>query len=226
MKAKDSYLQYQAFVNKNFPNSYYRNVPDSITERFFMLVHGRNIYLDVVLRNFPLNSNQSQFIEIFNFNLNRLLYTIPTNDDYIINYNFRSLIESLINIVYFGKAAPDDKNYNESYRNLKKKLKETEYYSTVKNDCDQLFNFYSVFSEELHQKKGVSDYSKSFLEDIMSLPSKTSLIKRISQLEKIINFLEKVIFSFSSVKLQNLSGPDRFLLRNELGRRWFDKYFT
>lgn len=226
MNTKDSYDQYQVFVQKNFPNSHYLTKSEPITKRFFNLVHGRTIFLDVILRNYSLSSNQANFVEIFNFNLTRLLYTIPTNDDYIINYNFRSLIESLIKLIYFGIAFRDKQNFNESYRNLKNELKSTEFYNIAKNECDQLFNYYSMFSEELHQKKGVSGYSKSFLEEIMSSPPSRSLETRISQLEKVVIFLENIIIDLPTVSLKDLSGPDRFLLNNELGQRWFNKYFN
>ncbi|MDF2084640.1 hypothetical protein [Bacillus pseudomycoides] len=226
MRQEESFQHYNTFIQKNFPQSFFLKQPEQSARRFFSLVHGRVIFFDVILRNFQLDQNKLQFLNVLNFNLVRLLYSVPTNDDYIINFNFRTLIESVLKSLYFGLVFPENNNYNVQYRNLKDDLKASSIYSKYKDECDQMFNYYSEYSEELHQKKGVSVYPNSFLQDIMVNPPTISLEKRNAQIARMINFSETIILDFPEVNLQELSGPDRYLLQNELGSKWFNSRFT
>lgn len=230
MNRKDEFIKYIEFTKKHIPNSAFLLLQENKQREFFYIIHGSMVLLDIFINHCKLNGKSEEienFLLGFRHNFNKLLLTVPLNDENIISYNLRVTVEILLKTIIFlsSEYSLQDTN-NMTFREIEDFFnRENHSWSPEeKQQIGELKKIYGENSKILHIKDIQNIEYTEYLEEIIT--NKTDYMDRIiNQIKHFKRSLENVLINLLEIDKNKFSSYERSNLQENLGEKWFKKFY-
>lgn len=220
MIATTKVYNYFDFCSDNFPNSYWNSDIKRNKKIDFFININKSIELLMLIKGINLISDNSKDLmsDCENY-LKRVLYCAPINDKMIYSSVMRGLSESLLRTVYSSIFPEETCNKIRSiqYRSLNDEIRGHPILSTIMStEVNKILNFYGIYSNDIHNKKGSNSNNIRFLSDILTSQSGINPDKLSSDSQSILEFCQKVLFFAFNITDKTLSHTEKSKLEEIL----------
>ena len=197
---------YIEFLKKNFPSLNLDN--EKILEKIHLKICENNIMSDFFLANI-LNvypNAKSEYIKIYKLQMNRILIYIGINDQNVLNFCFRSFIESILKLIYSLQNNYEIEKINKtSFRFLGDSLKDDKksLYPNMKNDISKLLSYYGQYSNDIHGKNINVQNEIEYMQLILSSNNSINYNKIYTDLNNIIKIYELILITALNLTMES-----------------------
>lgn len=196
---------YIAFLKENFPNMPLNN--EEILKKVHLKICENNIMSDFFLSN-ALNKYphaKLEYINIYKLQVNKILIYVGINDQNILNFCFRSFIESILKFVYSLQNDYELQKINKTgFRFLGESLKKDEkaLYRGMKDDISKLLSYYGQYSNDIHGKNIDIKNEIEYMKSILSSKNNIDYNKLYKDLDRIIELYELILIKSLNLTIE------------------------
>lgn len=156
-----------------------------------------------------------EFLEVYAYYFNRILLAVAVNDQQLISYNIRSMLEQLMKFIYSTQYSLPIKTIRDtSFRHLKEDLMN----SSIKHETvDKIVSYYGAYSKMIHDKDS-TNINIEYLEDVISSKHK-ELIKLPDILKNILDIFYEIMEQAVDIDKKILATGEKIMLRHNLNQK-------
>jgi hypothetical protein len=225
MTEEKEYQNYLSFIQENYPQSAYLKSEEILVRKLFFSIHNSINITDVFSSIKSLHATCIQLLSDQKLIYLKVLYTIPTNDDFQFYSIMRANVENLLRILLY--AFKPDMSYRKikdtSFSTINELLDATYLNEKYKVELSEMYSYFGTFSKNIHKISNVAN-SILYLKEMMKQTiTAKSLITKITSLEKIENILINVFLDIYKIKSSSLDTPQLSKLHSILGEEKYGK---
>ncbi|HDR3495924.1 TPA: hypothetical protein QCN48_001266 [Bacillus toyonensis] len=225
MNKQIEYQHYVSFIKENYPQSAFLRAEEGLTKKLFISIHDSLIISEIFSDIKSLNLTSTQLLGDQKLIFLKVLYILPTNDDFQFYSIMRANVENLLRILL--SAFKPEMRYREikeiGYSTINTMLDETYLSKKFKRELSDLYSYFGAFSKNIHK---VSEETTTILY-LKEMMSKTLVAKsiesQITSLEKIKGILINVFLDIFKLKSDAFDTPQLVRLHSILGDEEYEK---
>ncbi|HDR7866549.1 hypothetical protein COM04_03180 [Bacillus wiedmannii] len=225
MNKQIEFQHYFAFIKETYPQSAFLKSEEGLIKKLFINIHDSLIISEIFSSIKSLNPVCTQLLTDQKLIYLKILYILPTNDDFQFYSIMRANVENLLRILL--SAFKPEMTYQDikttKFSTLNDLLDATYLNQKYKVELSELYSYFGTFSKKIHK---ISNEQNTilYLKEMMSktLDGK-SLRSKITSMEKIKGILINVFLDIYKIKSSSFDTPQLVRLHSILGEEEYEK---
>ncbi|ENJ6136857.1 hypothetical protein [Bacillus sp. TD11] len=225
MNKQIEFQHYFAFIQETYPQSAFLKSEEGLIRKLFINIHDSLIISEIFSSIKSLNPVCTQLLTDQKLIYLKILYILPTNDDFQFYSIMRANVENLLRILL--SAFKPEMTYQDikttKFSTLNDLLDATYLNQKYKVELSELYSYFGTFSKKIHK---ISNEQNTilYLKEMMSktLDGK-SLRSKITSMEKIKGILINVFLDIYKIKSSSFDTPQLVRLHSILGEEEYEK---
>ncbi|MDA2595559.1 hypothetical protein PDQ40_07795 [Bacillus cereus group sp. Bc061] len=225
MNKQIEYQNYFAFIKESYPQSAFLKSDEGLVKKLFLNIHDSLIISEIFSGIKSLNPICAQLLADQKLIYLKILYVLPTNDDFQFYSIMRANVENLLRILL--SAFKPEMTYHEikgtSFSTLNSLLDATYLNHKYKVELSELYSYFGTFSRNIHKISNEQNtilYLKEMMSRALNIKS---LQGKITSLEKIKVILINVFLDIYKIKSDSLDTPQLVRIHSILGDEEYEK---